>query len=128
MRLLVGQRSNRVELSRSLMSLGEVIALGRDHCDFVQPPCLPDIIRGIKPEVIVNAAAYTAVDKAEQEEALALTVNGKSFALASARRAAMASSNKRRCPTGLTPRIFKSSAVNLGRSFSSIAFSRNAAS
>jgi dTDP-4-dehydrorhamnose reductase len=60
------------------MPLGEVIALGRDQCDLARPELLPSIIRGVKPDVIVNAAAYTAVDKAEQEEALAFTVNGKS--------------------------------------------------
>jgi hypothetical protein len=49
-------------------------------------------------------------------------------ALASARKAAMASSSLRRSPTNPTPRSFKSSAVSLGRTVSSILFSRNAAS
>ena len=53
---------------------------------------------------------------------------GGAFALASARRAAMASSSLRRCPTIPTPRSFRSSAVKFGRTVSSIAFSRNAAS
>jgi dTDP-4-dehydrorhamnose reductase len=61
--------------------LGEIIALGRDQCDLAQPERLPAIIRSIKPDVIVNAAAYTAVDKAEQEEALAFTINGRSVAV-----------------------------------------------
>jgi dTDP-4-dehydrorhamnose reductase len=66
------------ELSRSLSPLGEVIALGRDQCDLAHPERLPSVLRDVKPDIIVNAAAYTAVDNAEREEALALTVNGKS--------------------------------------------------
>jgi dTDP-4-dehydrorhamnose reductase len=66
------------ELSRCLSPLGEVIALGRDQCDLAHPERLPIVLRDVKPDIIVNAAAYTAVDNAEQEEALALTVNGKS--------------------------------------------------
>src|SRR5665811_554588 len=64
------------ELSRSLMPLGDVVALDHRQCDLSQPELLPSLIRSIKPDVIVNAAAYTAVDKAEQEEKLATTVNG----------------------------------------------------
>jgi dTDP-4-dehydrorhamnose reductase len=66
------------ELSRSLSPLGEVIALGRDQCDLARPQRLPSVIRVVKPDIIVNAAGYTAVDKAEQEESLALAVNGTS--------------------------------------------------
>ncbi len=66
------------ELSRSLVPLGEVIALTRVQCDFAHPERLVSALRIVKPDIIVNAAAYTAVEKAEQEEALALTVNGKS--------------------------------------------------
>jgi dTDP-4-dehydrorhamnose reductase len=78
MRLLVTGASGQVgwELSRSLLPLGDVIALDRRGCDLSQPELLPSLIRGIKPDVIVNAAAYTAVDKAEQEEQLATTING----------------------------------------------------
>jgi len=64
------------ELSRSLMPLGEVFALGRGQCDLSKPETIPSIIQEIKPDVIVNAAAYTAVDKAEEEEDLATTING----------------------------------------------------
>jgi dTDP-4-dehydrorhamnose reductase len=58
------------------MPLGDVVALDRRQCDFSRPELLPTIIHNIKPDVVVNAAAYTAVDKAEREEKLAMTVNG----------------------------------------------------
>ena len=58
------------------MPLGDVVALDRRQCDFSRPELLPSLVRGIKPDVIVNAAAYTAVDKAEREEKLASTING----------------------------------------------------
>lgn len=78
MRLLVTGASGQVgwELSRSLMPLGDVVGLDRRRCDLSRPELLPDLIHSIKPDVIVNAAAYTAVDGAEREEQLATTVNG----------------------------------------------------
>src|SRR5262245_1432883 len=78
MRLLVTGANGQVgwELTRSLMPLGEVIAADRRTCDLARPETLPDIIGDAKPDVLVNAAGSTAVDKAEQEEALATLVNG----------------------------------------------------
>jgi dTDP-4-dehydrorhamnose reductase len=78
MRLLVTGARGQVgwELSRSLMPLGDVVALDRRQCDFSRPELLPGLIRSIKPDVIVNAAAYTAVNKAEREVKLASTING----------------------------------------------------
>jgi dTDP-4-dehydrorhamnose reductase len=69
------------ELQRSLQPLGEVIALGRQQgnlCgDLSRPEELIATVRALRPEVIVNAAAYTAVDKAESEPALASTINAQ---------------------------------------------------
>ncbi|OWY02172.1 dTDP-4-dehydrorhamnose reductase [Thioclava sp. IC9] len=50
--------------------------LGRDRVDLSNPDAAAQAIREAKPEAVINAAAYTAVDKAEEEEALAQTVNG----------------------------------------------------
>jgi len=64
------------ELNRSLQPLGEVIALDVKDADFSEPESLRQIVRNIKPNLIVNAVAYTAVDKAETDEELALKING----------------------------------------------------
>lgn len=69
------------ELQRSLAPLGHVIALDRgtvgELCgDLTDLVGLRATIRQVKPDIIVNAAAYTAVDKAESEFELAIQVNG----------------------------------------------------
>jgi dTDP-4-dehydrorhamnose reductase len=78
MKLLITGKDGQVgfELQQSLAPLGEVIALSRADFDLSRPDELRDKVRAIKPDWIVNAAAYTAVDKAEQEEALATVING----------------------------------------------------
>lgn len=67
------------ELQRSLAPLGEVIALDRhstEWCgDLTNLQGLAETVRGLRPDVIVNAAAHTAVDKAESEPDLAHTLN-----------------------------------------------------
>ncbi|KVA06154.1 dTDP-4-dehydrorhamnose reductase [Burkholderia ubonensis] len=64
------------ELQRSLQPLGEVCALDRTALDLTRPETIAAVVGSVRPDVIVNAAAYTAVDHAETEEALATTVNG----------------------------------------------------
>lgn len=67
------------ELQRALAPLGELIALDFDstnYCgDFARPQDVAETVRAIKPDVIVNAAAHTAVDKAESEADLARLIN-----------------------------------------------------
>ncbi|MGH7998933.1 MAG: dTDP-4-dehydrorhamnose reductase [Brasilonema sp.] len=70
------------ELQRTLMTLGEVISVGRKvqscslRIDLSQPDTIRHVIREVQPDLIVNPAAYTAVDKAESEPELAMAVNG----------------------------------------------------
>lgn len=63
------------ELIASLEPLGEVVALGHAELDLAKPEEIRQAIRGARPQLIVNAAAYTAVDQAESEEAIARAVN-----------------------------------------------------
>jgi dTDP-4-dehydrorhamnose reductase len=67
------------ELQRSLGVLGELVALDRHstkHCgDLSRPDGLRETVRALRPDLIVNAAAHTAVDKAESEPALAHAIN-----------------------------------------------------
>jgi len=63
------------ELRRSLVPLGRVVALDRSDCDLADPGQIRDVIRRSRPDVIVNAAAYTAVDKAETEPDIAFAIN-----------------------------------------------------
>lgn len=77
MRILVTGCNGQVgyELRRTLAPLGEVIAPERQQLDLASPESIRDCIKTIKPDLIVNAAAYTAVDKAEQERDLAMAIN-----------------------------------------------------
>jgi dTDP-4-dehydrorhamnose reductase len=84
MRILLFGKGGQVgwELQRSLAPLGELIALdidSREHCgDFSRLDDIAHTVRAIAPDVIVNAAAYTAVDKAESEPELVRTINALS--------------------------------------------------
>ena len=77
MKVLLTGRNGQVgyELERALAPLGEVIALDRARLDLSDPTAIQHVVRDARPEVIVNAAAYTAVDRAESEPALAGAVN-----------------------------------------------------
>ena len=63
------------ELQRSLAVLGQVTALGHGEADFTQPQAVAQAVRALCPDVIVNAAAHTAVDKAESEPGRARLLN-----------------------------------------------------
>lgn len=63
------------ELQRTLAPLGSLAAFGRQQLDLSKPASLRSLIREVKPDIIVNAAAYTQVDKAEEEPQMALEVN-----------------------------------------------------
>jgi dTDP-4-dehydrorhamnose reductase len=83
MKILLLGKNGQVgwELQRALAPLGELVALDRHAIDglsgdLADLDALRTTIRQVKPDVIVNAAAYTAVDKAESEAELALRVNG----------------------------------------------------
>ncbi|MGB5559961.1 MAG: dTDP-4-dehydrorhamnose reductase [Paracoccaceae bacterium] len=64
------------QVATELQRLGDVTALGRDTADLARPDDCAAAIRRLKPTAVINAAAYTAVDKAEVEETLATTING----------------------------------------------------
>ena len=64
------------ELHRTLLHLGKIITFDRNALDLSDPETLRKTLNEVKPDIIVNAAAYTAVDKAEEEESLAMTING----------------------------------------------------
>ena len=84
MKLLLLGKGGQVgwELQRSLAPLGEVVALDFDstdfHADFGQPEQLAETVLKVRPDVVVNAAAHTAVDKAESEPAFARKLNATS--------------------------------------------------
>jgi dTDP-4-dehydrorhamnose reductase len=63
------------ELQRSLSPLAEISAFGSKDGDLADEKSLRSLIQQIKPDIIVNAAAYTAVDKAESEQEIANAVN-----------------------------------------------------
>src|SRR6266850_841928 len=76
--LLTGKNGQiGAELLRFLPQLGEVVALGHEQLDLSKPDDISRAIRESRPQIIVNAAAYTAVDQAETDEAMAQAINGE---------------------------------------------------
>jgi dTDP-4-dehydrorhamnose reductase len=69
------------ELSRVLPQLGDVVAVGLEELDLLKPEAIRRAIRDVRPHLIVNAAAYTNVDQAERERAVALAVNAEAPAV-----------------------------------------------
>ncbi|QLI80517.1 dTDP-4-dehydrorhamnose reductase [Chitinibacter fontanus] len=76
-KILVTGKNGQVgfELQRSLAVLGEVIAVDREECDLSNPAAIRELVQRVRPDIIVNPAAYTAVDKAESEVELATALN-----------------------------------------------------
>ena len=64
------------QVSTALSRAQGVTCIGRDQADLGQPEACAALIRELTPSAVINAAAYTAVDKAEEEEDLATVVNG----------------------------------------------------
>lgn len=85
-RILIAGHEGQVafELQRTLACLGQVVSLGRTTqpaLDLLHPASIRETIRAVKPVLIVNAAAYTAVDKAEQEPEQAHRINAEAAGL-----------------------------------------------
>ncbi len=96
MKILLLGKNGQVgwELQRALAPLGELIALDFDSpgplsADFSRPESLAATVRAVAPQIIVNAAAHTAVDKAESEPGLARALNATSPAVLAREAAAL---------------------------------------
>jgi dTDP-4-dehydrorhamnose reductase len=79
MKILLTGKDGQIgwELQRTLAPLGDVVAFGRDGLDLADLGALSAIVRALQPDVIVNAAAYTAVDQAQKEPQLAMRLNAE---------------------------------------------------
>ncbi|WP_223545611.1 dTDP-4-dehydrorhamnose reductase [Pseudomonas sp. A-B-19] len=77
MKILVNGRHGQVshELQRRLGTVGELIVLGRDQLDLAQPDQIRRQVQNLRPDLIINAAAHTAVDLAESEPLSAFAIN-----------------------------------------------------
>jgi dTDP-4-dehydrorhamnose reductase len=82
LRILVTGRDGQVgwELARSMAALGEVTATSRAEMDLTSDDSIRAVVRRVRPHLIVNAAAYTAVDKAESEPELSRRINAEAVA------------------------------------------------
>lgn len=79
MKILLLGKNGQVgwELQRSLAPLGELISVDRKQANLAKPEELRNFIANLSPDIIVNAAAYTAVDNAETDKELAFKVNAE---------------------------------------------------
>jgi len=77
MRILITGQHGQVsrELQRHLQGLGELIVLGRDQLDLANPDQIRQQVRAHCPDLIINAAAHTAVDQAQSEPEVAFAIN-----------------------------------------------------
>lgn len=76
-KILVTGKNGQVgfELQRALAPLGDIIAIDRSECDLTDLDALRAFVAQVQPDVIVNPAAYTAVDKAESDADVAYVIN-----------------------------------------------------
>lgn len=83
MTILVTGKSGQVgfELQRALAPLSDVVALGRQACDLADPEAIRHAVQSTHPDIIVNAAAYTAVDKAETDSDQANAINAHALGI-----------------------------------------------
>ena len=77
------------QVAQEIRAAAAVTALGRDDADLADPAACAGAIRSIRPAAVINAAAYTAVDRAEEEEELATLINGEAPAVMAGACAAM---------------------------------------
>lgn len=77
MKILLLGKNGQVgwELQRTLATLGDLVAMDQKDLDLVDGKAIQQSVQEIRPHLIVNAAAYTAVDKAEEEHQLAMAIN-----------------------------------------------------
>jgi dTDP-4-dehydrorhamnose reductase len=77
MKILLTGKTGQIgeELNNIIGDLGNLIAVDKEQLDLSKPNSIEPVILDIKPDIIINSAAYTAVDKAEEEPDLAMTVN-----------------------------------------------------
>lgn len=77
MRILISGQHGQVstELQHHLKTLGELVVPGRAEFDLTDPQQLRQQVRRVRPDLIINAAAYTAVDQAENESQVAFAIN-----------------------------------------------------
>jgi dTDP-4-dehydrorhamnose reductase len=76
--VVVGRKGQLAsDLQALLPSIGSVVTVGRPEFDLTDPVCIRSIVRELRPNVLINAAAYTAVDQAESEPELAMKINAK---------------------------------------------------
>ena len=79
MKILLLGRDGQVghELQSTLAPLGTLVACGHNQVDLANADALRALMAQHRPDVVVNAAAYTAVDRAESEASLAMRINGE---------------------------------------------------
>ena len=75
--LLIGKNGQLGwEFCRTLATLGELVAIDYPDIDLASDESIRDWVHRVEPQLVINAAAYTAVDKAESEPELAMAING----------------------------------------------------